>query len=176
MPRAPRCTLPEVGTYHAYNRGVERRAIFVDDVDRRRFLSFLRLATRRSGWIVDAYTLMGNHFHLLVTTQLDRLTVGMHTLCFRYAQTFNARHTRTGHLFQGRFGTRVVGAEDDFFGICDYVFANPVRQGLCGTAGEYPWSGGDYFPLYRGLPFGKAAATVLTDESIKEREPGHGDG
>jgi putative transposase len=129
---------------------VEQRAIFLDDVDRRLFLSLLRMATRKTSWVVDAYTLMGNHFHLVVTSQLDRLSVGMHALCFRYATSFNARYGRTGHLFQGRFGARSVEADDDFHALCDYVFDNPVRAGLCDLPGAYPWSGGDWFPLATG--------------------------
>jgi REP element-mobilizing transposase RayT len=149
MPRSPRWNLPPSGTYHVFNRGVEQRSIYLDDSDRRLFLSLLRLATRRVAWAVDAYTLMENHFHLVVTTHLERLSKGMHTLSFRYAQAFNDRHNRVGHLFQGRFGARVVDG-DRFFDVCDYVFANPVEAGLCGEFGAYPWSGGEYFSLYGG--------------------------
>jgi REP element-mobilizing transposase RayT len=133
------------GTYHVYNRGVEQRSIYLDDTDRRLFLSLLR----RVGWIVDAYTLMENHFHLVVTTQLERLSKGMHTLGFRYAQAFNDRHARVGHLFQGRFGARVIDGDEHFFRVCDYVFNNPVQAGLCETVADYRWSGGDYLGLYR---------------------------
>ena len=115
-----------------------------------RFLSLLRLSTRRFRWSVDAYTLTTNHFHLVVTTNLDRLSGGMHLLGFRYAQGFNERHARIGHLFQGRFGAKVVDEETYFFDVCAYVFDNPVRSRICERAGDYPWSGGDYFPLFRG--------------------------
>ena len=148
VPRRPRFDLPPQGTYHVFNRGVEQRPLYLDDDDRRAFLSFLRLATRRTAWLVDAFTLMDNHFHLVVTTQLDRLSKGMHTLGFRYAQRFNDRHSRVGHLFQGRFSARVVEDERHFFDVCEYVFDNPVRQGMCTRAVDYPWSGGEYFGLY----------------------------
>jgi len=148
--RQPRSALPAQGTYHVTNRGVEQRDIYLDDIDRRSFLSLLRLSTRRFRWSVDAYTLMTNHFHLVVTTNLDRLSDGMHLLGFRYAQGFNERHARIGHLFQGRFGAKVVDEETYFFDVCAYVFDNPVRSRICERAGDYPWSGGDYFPLFRG--------------------------
>ena len=93
---------------------------------------------------------MTNHFHLVVTANLDRLSDGMHLLGFRYAQAFNERHARIGHLFQGRFGAKVVDEETYFFDVCAYVFDNPVRSRICERAGDYPWSGGDYFPLFRG--------------------------
>jgi len=148
--RQPRSALPAQGTYHVTNRGVEQRDIYLDDIDRRSFLSLLRLSTRRFRWSVDAYTLMTNHFHLVVTANLDRLSDGMHLLGFRYAQAFNERHARIGHLFQGRFGAKVVDEETYFFDVCAYVFDNPVRSRICERAGDYPWSGGDYFPLFRG--------------------------
>jgi putative transposase len=149
MARRPRWELPLFGSYHVFNRGVEQRSIYLDDVDRRLFLTLLRLATRRAAWALDAYTLMENHFHLVVTTNLEQLSKGMHTLGFRYAQSFNERHTRVGHLFQGRFGARAVDDQADFFDVCDYVFDNPVRQGICERPGDYPWSGGDSFALHR---------------------------
>ena len=55
---------------------------------------------------VDAYCLMGNHYHLIVETELASLSAGLHRLNGLYAQGFNERHDRVGHLFQGRFGAR----------------------------------------------------------------------
>lgn len=150
MPRLPRRNLPAFGTYHVFNRGVEQRAICLDDDDRRLFVSLLRMATRRFVWTLDAFTLLDNHFHLVVTTHLERLSDGMHSLGFRYARAFNDRYVRVGHLFQGRFGAQVIETDEQFFATCGYVFENPVRAGLCARLDEYRWSGGDYLPLYVG--------------------------
>ena len=143
--RQPRSNLPPYGTYHVFNRGVEQREIFLDDADRRSFVSLLGLSARRFRWALDAYTLMGNHFHLIITAELDRLSRGMHGVSFRYAQAFNERHSRIGHLFQGRFGARSIEDETYFLDACAYVFDNPVRAGLCDDARHYPWSGGSVF-------------------------------
>ena len=76
---------------------------------------------------------MPNHFHLVVLCALERLTRGMHFLNFRYAQRFNERHDRVGHLFQSRFGARSVEGDEHLHDVCEYVLDNAVRAGLCAT-------------------------------------------
>jgi putative transposase len=141
--RRPRLLLPPVAAFHVTSRGVARQAISRDDDDRSLFVSLLRLAARRWRWNLLAYCLMPNHFHLVVTSELERLSRGMHLLNFRYAQSFNERHDRVGHLYQGRFSTYVVETDEHFVAACAYVFENPVRAGLCATRDEWPWIGGE---------------------------------
>ena len=143
MPRAPRCVLPSEGIYHVTSRGVARQDIVKDDHDRRFFRRQLTLARRRHHWLVYAWCLMTNHFHLVVVCDLERLSRGMHLLNFRYAQAFNARYDRTGHLFQGRFDARVIEGDEHLTTVCEYVFDNPVRAGLCEGRADWPWLGGE---------------------------------
>jgi putative transposase len=132
-----------VGVYHVTTRGVARQDIFRDDDDHHLFVRLLRLAVQRWRWQLLAYCLMPNHFHLVVTTQLERLSRGMHLLNFRYAQAFNDRYDRVGHLFQGRFGARVVETDEHFTAACAYVLDNAARAGLCGARDDWPWIGGE---------------------------------
>jgi putative transposase len=149
MPRRARSTLPEFGTFHVISRGVARSAIVRDDLDREAFVR-LELSTRREyGWICHAYCLMTNHYHLVVSAGLERLSRGMHRLNGVHASRFNARYDRPGHLFQDRFASRIVPEEDDLVRVCRYVFDNPVRAGLCAHADDWPWSGGEFRPLIR---------------------------
>lgn len=143
MPRHPRLVLPPFGAYHVTNRGVARQSISRDDDDRRLFVSLLRLATRRWRWQLLAWCLMPNHFHLVVTSELERLSRGMHLVGFRYAQSFNDRHERVGHLFQNRFSAYVIEADEYFVSACEYVLDNPVRACLCATRDDWPWLGGE---------------------------------
>ncbi len=124
-------------------RGVARQPISVDDVDRVRFVTLVHAARRQNDWQLLAYCLMPNHFHLLVLCALDRLTRGMHGLNFRYAQRFNERHDRVGHLFQGRFGARAVEGDEHFHAVGAYVLDNAVRAGLCASRDEWRWCGGE---------------------------------
>jgi REP element-mobilizing transposase RayT len=144
MPRAPRSALPPAGVYHVTCRGVARCAISVDDLDRHRWRSLLYATIRSRGWLCLAWCLMPNHFHLVVDCERDDLSLGMHWLNFRYAQSFNKRHGRTGHLFQGRFYSGLVRDETHLSRGCGYVLDNPLRARLCGPADGWPWRGGLY--------------------------------
>jgi putative transposase len=142
MPRIPRSQLPESGFFHVYNRGVDRMAIARDDHDRNAWVALLEAAATSFAWKVHVYCLMPNHFHLIVESASSDLSRGMHQLNGLYADRINRRHARTGHLFQGRFGIRVIDGDDDDFGrACAYVYANPVRAKLCESPGAWPWSG-----------------------------------
>lgn len=89
--------------YHITARGNARQAIYRDDVDRQRFLATLAHAVDRYGWLVHAYCLMDNHYHLLIETPKPTLARGMRHLNGTYTQAVNRRHQRVGHLFQGRY-------------------------------------------------------------------------
>src|SRR3954453_18487599 len=144
MARRARCgSLPPAGGSRVTARGAARQAISVDDHDRVRFVALLNGARRQNDWQLLAYCLMPNHFHLVVLCALERLSRGMHFLNFRYAQRFNERHDRVGHLFQERFGARAVEGDDDFENVSAYVLNNPVRAGLCARLDDWRWSGGE---------------------------------
>src|SRR5206468_7763687 len=140
VPRLPRSRLPPHGIYHVITRGVARTPIFRDDADRVLFLRLLEVAGRGTGWDVHALCLMGNHYHLVVETGLDRLSTAMHRVNGPYAENFNARYDRSGHLFGDRFAARVIEDEGHLAATCRYVAANPVRAGLCDTAADWPWT------------------------------------
>ena len=74
--------------------------------------------------------------HLLIEAPRGNLGRGMQHLHGKYAQRFNQRHGRQGHLFQGRFGAVRVKDDAQLWMAAAYIAANPVRAGLC----ERPWS------------------------------------
>jgi putative transposase len=125
--------------YHVTARGTGRMAIFLDDRDRGRFLQHLARSVDLDGLQVHAYCLMLNHYHLVVTTEHPNLSRAMHRLNGQYAQWWNARHGRVGHVFQGRFGAQVVADDSYFLNACRYVVLNPVRASLTKTADEWRW-------------------------------------
>lgn len=128
--------------YHVTSRGNNGRAHYVDDVDRRIFLSMLERAVTRYDWLVRAYCLMTNHFHLVVQAPLGgpSLSKGMQELNGGYSRTFNARHGRRDHLRRNRFHAEPIESESHLLESCRYVVLNPVRAGICATAGSWPWS------------------------------------
>src|SRR5215470_1940783 len=101
MARVLRSSLPD-GVFHVTSHGIGDAAIFVADVDRADFLHLLSMVAKRFRWKVHAYCLMGTHYHLVVETTATDLSEGMQRLNGRYAQLFNHRHRRRGHVFEGR--------------------------------------------------------------------------
>lgn len=85
--------------YHITSRGNAGNEIFVDDTDRLKFLDVLGDVVDRFAWVVYAYCLMPNHYHLLVETPEGNLSRGMRQLNGVYTQAFNRRHGRSGHIF-----------------------------------------------------------------------------
>jgi putative transposase len=139
MPRGPRHQSPG-GLFHVTSRGVRRNAIFLDERDYTFFLSLPQKLTSTRSWIVLAYCLMPNHYHLLAETPAADLSAGMHWLNGRYAQWFNLRHGFEGHVFDRRFFSVLVESEWHLLEVARYVVLNPVRAELCSHPGEWRWS------------------------------------
>ncbi len=131
MPRLPRLQF-DGAVYHLTSRGDHGEAIFRDDADRQRLLDVLADACVKTGWLVHAYVLMPNHYHILLETPRANLVDGMRWLQGTYTIRYNRRHKLHGHLFQGRYKSLLIDPdEDDFFPLVStYIHLNPVRAGL----------------------------------------------
>ena len=116
--------------YHITARGNEKKDIFTNDVDRNRFIKILESVAEKYRWIVHAYCLMSNHYHLVVETPLKNLSAGMRQLNGVYTQSFNKKQGRIGHLFQGRFKAYLIEKENYLLEVCRYIVLNPVRAGI----------------------------------------------
>jgi len=130
----------EGAVYHVTSRGNAGQGIYVDDKDRLRFLNVLGDVVDRFGWICHAYCLMSNHYHLLIETPRANLSRGMRYLNGVYTQSFNRRHTRSGHIFQGRFKSILVEKESHLFEVSRYVVLNPVRTKMTKHPRQWKWS------------------------------------
>ena len=139
MPRILRTTLPD-GFFHITTRGVEQRAIYLDAEDCRLFLTLFGSTARRHRWDLYAFCLMTNHYHAVLEARREDLSDGVQHLNGVYAQRFNSRYERWGHLFGGRFRSWVIDSEDYLYSAARYVLANPVRAGLVERAQDWPWS------------------------------------
>lgn len=122
------------------SRGNDGMIIFRDDDDRHLFLKLLAEEVGRCNWILHDYSLMGNHYHLAIGTPECTLSKGMHRLLTRYAQRFNRRHGRRGHLFQERFKSVLVEEESHATVLTRYIALNAVRAGFCTRPEEWRWS------------------------------------
>ena len=127
-------------THHVFVRGVARSAVALDDGDYERALFLLGRTVARFELKCHAWCFLPNHSHVLVTSELGNLSRAMHWLGTCTAQAFNKRYERTGHLYQGRFGSRLVLDDDYLLELARYLPLNPVRAGLCDAPADWPWS------------------------------------
>ena len=102
MPRKARIDAPGA-VHHIMARGIERRKIFRNDDDRNEFLERLEFILSETHTPCHAWALIPNHFHLLLKTGSVPIATAMRRLLSGYAQSFNRRHRRHGHLFQDRY-------------------------------------------------------------------------
>lgn len=152
----------EGGIYHIYNRGVEKRIIFLDDQDYRIFKYYLlvylypkekllirypelplRLLWKNLSEEVDllAYCLMPNHFHLLIKqSSRDGITKLMKQVTNAYTQYFNTKYQRTGGLFQGVYKAVLLTEDEVLLHISRYIHLNPYAANLVSIPSDYKWS------------------------------------
>jgi len=126
--------------YHVHTRGNRKKDIFFDYKDKKLFLQILAETVSRHNWICHAYCLMGNHYHLILETPDGNLSTGMRFLNGVYTQKFNYRHKICGHLFQGRFKSKLVDKENYLVTLCAYIILNPVKDGFTDLPENWPWS------------------------------------
>lgn len=136
--------------YHVYNRGVEKRIIFLDTYDYQRFSELLYLsnsaesvdlrAIKRNNDVVyewerpellvsiGAYCLMPNHFHILITPlQENGISKFMNKLCTSYSMYFNSKYKRTGGLYEGKFKAKWANTDEYLKYLFAYIHLNPVK-------------------------------------------------
>ncbi|MDP2637530.1 MAG: transposase [Candidatus Levybacteria bacterium] len=145
--------------YHVYNRGVEKRPIFLNKREYDRFIQLanyyrftncpvkfskfkvLPLEERnnifkkleRESKLIDiyAYCLMPNHFHFLLKQLTDTgISKFIARLTNGFSHYFNIRHDRSGHLFQGNFGAVRIEDDEQLLHISRYIHLNPVTSYL----------------------------------------------
>ena len=139
MPRKPRLEAPGA-IHHVVAKGNAGEAIVRDNRDRLTFVQRLAQAIAKHGWSCLAYCLLDNHFHLVVETPEPNLGVGMKWLKASYAQDFNHRYERVGHVFGGRFYSMLVERDSHLTAAIAYVALNPVRAGVVDRAENWYWS------------------------------------
>jgi putative transposase len=127
-------------THHVFIRGVARAAVALDAADYEHALFLLERAVSHFEFLCHGWCYLPNHSHLLVTSQEGNLSRAMHWLGTCTAQSFNRRHERSGHVYQARFGSRLVENERYLLELARYLPLNPVRAGLCDSPEDWPWS------------------------------------
>jgi putative transposase len=132
MPRKTRIDAPGA-LHHVIIRGIEGSSIIRDDKDRNEFLNRLGVLLHETSTSCYAWVVMDNHVHMLIRSGLCPLSLLMRRLLTRYAQYFNRRYIRSGHLFQNRYKSFLCEEEPYLLELIRYIHLNPCRGGMVKT-------------------------------------------
>jgi putative transposase len=130
----------EGGLYHVITRGNNRRQIFNSPADYEKFLSLLAIQKIKLPFFLYAYCLMSNHVHLLIERQASAVGRIMHRLLTGYAQYYNRRYRRVGHLLQGRHKAILCQSDRYLSELVRYIHLNPVRARIVNKPENYEYS------------------------------------
>jgi len=143
MPRKSRIDVPGA-LHHIIIRGIERKRIFQDNLDRSNFIDRLGSICTGLNVICYAWALMPNHVHLLLRSGTAPIPAVMRRLLTGYAVTYNHRHKRHGHLFQNRYKSILCQEDTYLLELARYIHLNPLRTGVVSdmeNLDHYPYSG-----------------------------------
>ena len=143
MPRQARLDIPGA-LHHIMIRGIDKTNIFRDAEDKDRFLERLGKNVQESQCVIYAWVLMDNHVHLLFRSGQEGISAVMRKLLTWYAQYFNRKHRRTGHLFENRYKSILCDEDNYLLALVRYIHLNPIWAKIIQTMTEldkYPWSG-----------------------------------
>ncbi len=138
MPRPPRAFVE--GLYHVSSHASDTRDLFTRDEDRSTFLERLAFVAERFDLRLLAYTLMGNHYHLVLSTPDARVSTALQQLHSWYSRRHNRARCRSAHLFRAHFMAREIRSDADLLNACRYLAYNPVEAGLAEDPFAWPWS------------------------------------
>lgn len=130
----------EGGLYHVITRGNDRRQIFHSSADYEKFLALLAAQKMKLPFFLYAYCLMTNHVHLLIERQASAVGRIMHRLLTGYAQYYNRRYQRVGHLLQGRHKSILCQSDRYLSELVRYIHLNPVRAQMVSKPEDYQYS------------------------------------
>jgi putative transposase len=139
MTRGLRLHAPGVPA-HVLSRGNNKQCIFSDAIDYDKYLELLSGALQRFALECHGFCLLWNHLHLLLTPGEFPIASAMQQLNSHYCQWFNHRHSRVGHVLQGRYRCKLIEEGSHFLNAMRYVALNPVAAQKVATPADWPWS------------------------------------
>ena len=140
MPSGPRLLLDNV-CYHITSRGNQKQKVFIEDEDFEYYLVKLKKYKRKYDFLLYVYCLMPNHPHISGEIKDPKdLSRFMHALTRSYTAYFNKKYKKVGHLWQGRFQSRIVTKDGYLIDCINYIELNPVRAGLVKSPIDWPYS------------------------------------
>jgi len=151
MARKPRFEFPGA-IHHVFSRGNYRKVLFSEKGSGQAFEKALFEALESNNWLLHAYTIMSNHYHLLLETPEGNLSSGMQWLLGTFANRFNRFRNESGHVFQGRFKSKLVEPGESLRRVADYIHLNPVRAGIVSVKSLSNYAFSSYARFWRAKP------------------------
>jgi len=154
--------------YHVIMRTAHSRCVFSDASLANATIATLVQVADTTGFVILAYSLLPNHLHMLVQGQSARSDLGRFTQRFKQLTGFNYKKRTSTQLWQTSYYDRALRRDDDLQIVADYIFMNPVKDGLAQDARLYPFSGGVFFDVTP--PDGAEAAVPTSAAPLRSRE------
>lgn len=128
-------------TYHVWANGVNSLPVFREHEDRDYAVQLLREEVEVSEWTILEFVVMTTHYHVLVRLEKPTLSSGFKRFMVRYAQYFNKKYNRRGHVFDARFQSKIAEGRFAQLETARYIARNPVKANICDLPEQYPWCG-----------------------------------
>lgn len=126
--------------HHVMLRGNYRQNIFLDNDDRVKFINVLSNSMESYSFNIHLFCLMTNHIHLVIEVGDIPISKIMQCINAKYVRWHNLKYKRNGHLFQGRFNSKLIHDDKYLLELCYYIHMNPVKAKICQSPDEYLWS------------------------------------
>ncbi len=139
MPRTAR-KRSSTDVYHVIARGINREPIFKQKREKNNFIRILLKHLKDHDIEIYAYVIMSTHFHILIRVDLKLLSHYLAIVLAEFAEYYNFKHNRNGHVFQDRFKSECVETEQYFWNCIRYIHMNPVNANIAKTPLNYNFS------------------------------------
>jgi len=147
--------------YHIMNRGRARHRIYRNQADYQRFIHLLSETCAMWAIRVHVYSLMPNHYHLLMETPRGNVSRAMRHLDGVYTQRYNRAHGSDGTLFRGRYKAILIDKDSYLLQVVRYIHLNPIQAKIVREPGDHPWTSHRYYTGKGGGPVGLVMAEVF---------------
>lgn len=138
----------EGAIHHVWQRGNNKEYIFEDNKAKEFFIKQLKQYNKKFDYNILAYVVMNNHYHLLLQTFKDPIGKVMFNINNTTGKFIKDNLKYSGHVFQGRYNSKLVQTNEYFLWLIRYIHRNPVRAQICTKVEDYKWS--SHFFYLRG--------------------------
>ena len=128
------------GVYHITHRAPGRELVFIEEKDYLYMLFLMKETAAKFFWNVFGFSFIPNHFHLLLRINESNLSLGMKSMCERYAKFFNKKYERKGPVFSRPYRSALCLDDVYLLSVLNYIHINPLKAKLCKEVSDYRWS------------------------------------